>query len=84
MKKISRILMCASLLLGFTACSDSDSGDDGDNGNNNGTQLAAPVLAQSSVEETAFTRGRPSSMQMYMPIRSMAALKRPRPKPPPV
>ena len=50
MKKISRILMCASLLLGFTACSDSDSGDDGDNGNNNGTQLAAPVLAQSSVE----------------------------------
>ena len=55
MKKISRILMCASLLLGFTACSDSDSGDDGDNGNNNGTQLAAPVLAQSSVEETAFT-----------------------------
>ena len=35
--------------------SDSDSGDDGDNGNNNGTQLAAPVLAQSSVEETAFT-----------------------------
>ena len=52
MKKISRILMCASLLLGFAACSDSDSGDDGDN---NGTQLAAPVLAQSSVEETAFT-----------------------------
>lgn len=44
--------MCASLLLGFAACSDSDSGDDGDN---NGTQLAAPVLAQSSVEETAFT-----------------------------
>ena len=38
MKKISRILMCASLLLGFAACSDSDSGDDGDN---NGTQLAA-------------------------------------------
>ena len=52
MKKISRILMCASLLLGFAACSDSDSGDDGDN---NGTQLAAPVLAQSSVEETAFS-----------------------------
>ena len=44
--------MCASLLLGFAACSDSDSGDDGDN---NGTQLAAPVLAQSSVEETAFS-----------------------------
>ena len=46
MKKISRILMCASLLLGFAACSDSDSGDDGDNGNNGGTQPAAPVLAE--------------------------------------
>ena len=56
MKKISRILMCAFLLLGFAACSDSD--DDGDNGNNNGnnngTQLAAPVLAKGTVEEEAF------------------------------
>lgn len=50
MKKISRILMCASLLLGFAACSDSDSGDDGDN---NGTQLAAPVLAQIKVTTLA-------------------------------
>lgn len=54
MKKISRILMCASLLLGFAACSDSDSGDDGDNGNNGGTQLAAPVLAEGSVGEDTF------------------------------
>ena len=51
MKKISRILMCAFLLLGFAACSDSDSGDDGDN---NGTQLAAPVLAEGSVGEDTF------------------------------
>lgn len=50
MKKISRILMCASLLLGFAACSDSD-----DDGNNKGTQLSAPVLAKGAVEETAFT-----------------------------
>lgn len=82
MKKISRILMCASLLLGFAACSDSDSGDDGDN---NGTQLAAPVLAQSSVEETAFTvTWQAVEHANVYAIRSMAALKRPRPKPPPV
>ena len=54
MKKISRILMCASLLLGFAACSDSDPGDAGDNGNNNGTQRAAPVLAEGSVGEDTF------------------------------
>lgn len=56
MKKISRILICASLLLGFAACSDSDSGDEGNNGNgnNNGTPLAAPVLAEGSVGEDTF------------------------------
>lgn len=52
MKKISRILICASLLLGFTACGDSDSGSD-DGGK--GTQLAKPVPAQGTVEETAFS-----------------------------
>lgn len=49
MKKISKILICVSLLLGFAAC------DDSDNGGQKGTQLAKPVPAQGSVEETAFS-----------------------------
>ena len=45
----------------------SDSGDDGDN---NGTQLAAPVLAQSSVEETAFVR-----LSFLKPLRQFLHLR---------
>ncbi len=75
--------MCASLLLGFAACSDSDSGDDGDN---NGRSSPHPSSPRVRSRETAFsvTWQAVERMQMYMLIRSMAALKRPRPKLPPV